>query len=157
MKSIILIVVALLVLGGGGYYYMTNMTASQSTPDVEMEKMDAAMEEMDHEMEEEEMTADANYTVTDAPSVAEFVYTKDGYSPKTVTIKAGETISFINKSEIETQPSFGEHMNHAAYPDKKVHPSLKMGESDKITFPEAGTFEFHNHHNEDHKGTVVVE
>lgn len=152
MKSLILIVLALLVLGGGGYYYMNNMAAPAASDDTEMEQMDESMQAMEEAMNE---TVDTE-AVT-ATAAAEVMYTEDGYTPKSVTIKAGESVKFSNQIEMETQVGFGEHLSHDEYPDMKTHPTLKMGESDVMTFPKAGTYSYHNHHKEEDKGTVIVQ
>jgi plastocyanin len=85
------------------------------------------------------------------------VYTDAGYTPDSITIKAGDMISFENNSKNELMVTFGEHDDHDTAPDKKTHPSVKPGETTMVTFPEAGTFNYHNHHDDEQEGSVVVE
>jgi plastocyanin len=89
-----------------------------------------------------------------APTVT---YTDAGYAPGSVTIKAGTAVKFVNNAGGEMHTAFGEHASHDEYPDLIAHESMSVGQSDSITFPLTGSFEYHNHHNEEHVGTVIVE
>lgn len=93
------------------------------------------------------------------PQVATYsvAYSDSGYAQKELTIKAGDSVTFTNNSTRVLMTAFGEHATHDEYPDKKAHPTLEIGMSDTITFPVAGTFDYHNHHAEDDTGTIVVE
>ena len=84
-------------------------------------------------------------------------YSDEGYAPASITIKASESVLFVSSAETQMQPSFGEHTDHDSYPDKKEHHAVEKGGSDSIMFPEAGTFQYHNHFEEEHIGTVVVQ
>ena len=123
----------------GGYMFLQKSTtivqpALVKTPEV----VPAVVEVPAHKM----------YTVT---------YTDTGYTPKEITIKAGDMVTFDNQSKSEMMTAFGEHASHDEYPDKKAHPSVKVGEKTTISFPNDGTFKYHNHHAEENEGSVVVQ
>ena len=134
-----IVVIVVVVFGG---YMLMNRDAVEDTN---------SMQEMENEMNQ------AGGSEETAPDVV--LYGDAGFAPKTVTIRTGETVEFMNGSKQDLHVSFGEHLDHDAYPDKKTHPNLpKNGAfTDIITFPTAGTYEYHNHHNEEHTGVVVVE
>ena len=123
----------------GGYVYLQKTTVMvQPAQNKNPEVVPAIVEMPAHKM----------YTVA---------YTDAGYTPKEITIKAGDMVVFDNQSKNEMMTAFGEHASHDEYPDKKAHPSVKAGEKTTITFPNAGTFAYHNHHAEENEGSVTVQ
>ena len=101
------------------------------------------------------------YNMSAAPSVVSnkntISYTEEGFQPGLIAIKFGESVTFTNYSNQPLLIGFGEHMNHAAYPDKKTHPTLGSGQSDTITFPSMGEFDYHNHFVDEDRGKVIVQ
>lgn len=97
--------------------------------------------------------------VVEAPAHKMYMvtYTDAGYTPKEITIKAGDMVVFDNQSKSEMMTAFGEHASHDEYPDKKAHLSVETGLQTTITFPNVGTFPYHNHHAEENEGSVVVQ
>lgn len=93
-------------------------------------------------------------------------FTKDGYSPKEVTIKKGDTVIFVNEDSKETWPASAVHPTHSVYPIKTESDclgsafdacrGLKTGESWSFTFTEIGTWRYHDHLNASKTGSVIV-
>ena len=83
-------------------------------------------------------------------------YTNKGFEPKELTIKAGDMVTFKDNSSHELMTAFGEHASHDEYPDGEAHPTIGKGESETITFPKTGTFDYHNHHLEEDEGSIIV-
>jgi plastocyanin len=115
----------------------------------------------DHEKEVSQVTKKSDTTKNPAPVIPSGVvhqvsYTDDGFANK-LTIKANDQVVFTNNSSEALLVTFGEHGNHAEYPDGKDHPMIAKGMTDTITFPKAGTYEFHNHYLDEHTGEIVVE
>lgn len=79
-----------------------------------------------------------------------------GYSPKDITIKPGESVTWTNSdSAVHT-------VNSAIHPTHQVYPPLNLGNlapgtSKSLTFPEAGTYKYHDHLNPTLFGSVTVE
>ncbi len=88
-----------------------------------------------------------------------------GFSPQTLTITIGKTVTFVNKDSIEHWPASGIHPTHALYPESggcigskfDACKGLVPGETFKFTFNENGSWSYHDHLNPSTKGTIVVE
>lgn len=82
--------------------------------------------------------------------------TSNSFSPKTVTIKIGETVSWTNNDSVNHT------VNSAVHPTHQVYPLLNLGliqpgSQKSLTFPTAGTYQYHDHLNPSLTGTVVVQ
>lgn len=98
-------------------------------------------------------------------------YTNAGYSPNTITIKAGETVNFRNNSSQSMWTASDVHPTHTVYggtslgahcPDitKTAFDTcagIQPGNSWRFTFTKKGTWKYHNHLVPSNTGTVVVE
>ena len=78
-----------------------------------------------------------------------------GFSPESITIKKGGTVSWINAS------SKSGTVNSASHPNHNLHRFLNLGEfpsgsSFEAIFEKEGTYSYHNHLNPQQQGTVVV-
>lgn len=105
--------------------------------------------------------------------IAEFVtYTDDGFSPASITVQVGDTVRFTNNSAGGMWVAVDEHPTHTEYdgtstrehcadgvPTSDVFDQCtrnQSGESWDYRFMKAGTFEYHNHAQASHGGTVTV-
>ena len=104
----------------------------------------------------------------DTSMTAQVVLTADGFSPKTVTIKKGGTITFVNESGSEMWVASAQHPTHTVYAgttlqehcDDTVDVSFdqcKVGNTYSFALDKVGSWKFHNHVNSSRFGTVVVE
>jgi len=105
-----------------------------------------------------------------APSgvvTATITYTDDGYAPHEVTVKAGESVRWVNESNMEMWPASAVHPTHSIYPEKddtnclgSSFDSCKRippGESWEFTFTETGDWKFHDHVRSSRTGIVHVQ
>jgi plastocyanin len=88
-----------------------------------------------------------NFTVTYGPN---------GFEPQNLTIKAGDTVIWINQGEAKMDVASSPHPAHTDYP------ALNFGlantnESKSLSFPKPGTYKYHNHLNAGHYGLITVE
>lgn len=107
-----------------------------------------------------ETQSQAVATITPTPTIFTLkeitvTLTNSGFSPKTITIKKGEGIIWLNKSGVKAT------INSADHPTHKKFPEMNLGEFDNdqtIThvFTKAGTYEYHNHYSPQETGVVVV-
>ncbi len=153
---IAIIVIALVVVGG---YFLISSRATAPTTE------DTGALSVETPQSEEEPVGDNEYA-------ALITYTDGGFSPKTTTIKVGETVRFVNNSAGALWVGADEHPTHTQYDGTAtsehcvngaaVGGSFDMcrrsvpGEFWEYTFTKAGTFDFHNHAQAAHGGTVVV-
>ncbi len=90
--------------------------------------------------------------------------TSSGFSPRQITITAGETIQFVNMDTNPHWPASAMHPTHNAYPEPggcigskfdACH-ALSPGETFSFTFNQKGTWNYHDHLNPAVFGTVIV-
>lgn len=95
-------------------------------------------------------------------------YSASGYSPASLTIKAGESVTFVNDGESAMWTASDDHPTHTQYAntDRKEHcpdpnglafDQCGVSEEFVFTFTKVGSFKYHNHRKAEHGGTVVVE
>ncbi|MCJ7479138.1 MAG: cell wall-binding repeat-containing protein [Candidatus Nanohaloarchaeota archaeon QJJ-7] len=126
--------------------------------DVEEEEPGESGEEEEEGAEEEEEETEEENVVT---------YSSEGFSPKTVTIEEGETVTWESQGP-SMWVAVDQHPTHTQYDGTNVDQHCDDGESDtfdscqsrqtySFEFEKTGTWDYHNHLSASHKGTVVVE
>jgi plastocyanin len=96
-------------------------------------------------------------------------YTADGFSPKGVTIQAGQKVTFVNDTQGNMWVASDEHPTHTEFDgtDRATHCSgtytgptpfdqCQPGSSYTFVFAKAGSYTFHNHSAAQYEGTVTV-
>jgi len=93
-------------------------------------------------------------------------YTNNGFEPKTITIKKGDTVRFVNEGGLGMWVASDIHPTHSIYPEKSDSDCLgsafdQCSASGKdtfyeFTFDEVGSWKFHNHVRANHTGTIIV-
>ena len=85
--------------------------------------------------------------------------TETGFLPQKLTIRAGDTVTFINKSSFSIWPAAGPHPTHAICPGFDALAGVAPNGSYAHTFTEATTCPFHDHlHAADgrYRGEIIV-
>ncbi len=97
---------------------------------------------------------------TDTQPATETSYTvdlsNDDFSPKNLSIKKGETVTWVNMSDKKATVDSDPHPAHTKYPPLNLG-AFAPGEKLSLTFNEVGTFTYHDHFNPKHTGTIIVE
>lgn len=93
---------------------------------------------------------------------AEVNYSNDGFTPKTVTVQRGESVSFINNREQRPMwVASDDHPTHEKLPKFDAGKALgrfpKPGEDWSFTFKKPGTWTYHDHADPSKTGTIIVE
>ncbi|MBI2134354.1 hypothetical protein HYU09_00040 [Candidatus Woesearchaeota archaeon] len=91
--------------------------------------------------------------------------TESGFNPSTLTINAGETVTWINKMAIPSWPASAVHPTHQVYPEPggclgskfDACRNLRQGESYSFTFNQIGAWRYHDHSDPGNTGTVIVQ
>lgn len=122
-----------------------------------------------------EKAADVAVTVEDKGKADKKEYTIEmtstGFSPKELTIKQGETVTWVNKDTIQHWPASAKHPTHEVYPGSSITKcktdekasifdacsGIKTGESWSFTFNEKGTWAYHDHIDLKVFGKIIVE
>lgn len=106
----------------------------------------------------------------DTPLTIETVtvtYTDQGFAPKTVNVKVGTKITFVDEASKNMWVATNEHPSHMGYagtarqdhcPDTAgtAFDQCATGSSYSFTFNKVGTWEYHNHTSASDEGKVVV-
>lgn len=147
---IVAAVVALLLVAGAGYAFKhqikTLLMGQQQTP---VETSTPAPTSA--------VPASTESGVTEKVAVVEVDYTATGFSPKTVTVKKGTTVKFVNQSGSPMDVASNPHPVHTDYPGFDQYKSDARGKDEyDFTFDKVGTWGYHNHLNSSDTGTVIV-
>jgi len=85
------------------------------------------------------------------------VYNNEGFSPKNITIKTGESIKFINLSDRKMWVASNDHPTHDIYPEFDQKDIVLRGGEYIFKFEKKGKWGFHNHLYSEHEGIIIVE
>ncbi len=143
MKAGIITVIVITLLGVGGFVLMNRNDDTPSTPT---------------------STSDTTTTTTPAEtntepekeSAAELTYTNDGFTPATLTLKAGTKVKITNESASTLQFYSDPHPTHSEPSDLNLG-TINRGESKTFTVTRTGTHGYHNHLNPGDTGTIIVQ
>jgi len=97
----------------------------------------------------------STHTIKPLPKEVTVTVTKNGFSPKEVTIEVGSAVRWTNKSgEPQT-------VNSDNYPTNQLHKELNFGEfannsSVVYTFTKPGTYGYHNQFHHKQTGEIIV-
>jgi len=83
--------------------------------------------------------------------------TNEGYEPADITIKAGDTVMFMNESDSFHWPASDVHPTHSIYSDFDPREPVAPGDTWSFTFERPGSWRFHDHIRANLVGTIVVE
>jgi len=110
-------------------------------------------------------------SVPTTPSGNVIEITSSGFSPETITIGVGETVTWINKKSGISRPATDIHPTHFIYPGSDIKKCgtveaesifdacriLAQEETYEFTFNEEGSWRYHDHLNPRTRGTIIVE
>lgn len=151
--SYIVIGIVLIVVVVGGVFILKSNNSSQVPSLGEEENMVPPIEEQPQS----------------SPMV---VYGDEGYSPKELTIKKVEIVTFKNESSQLMWTASAVHPNHTMYPGTDIKncgsammmdtmfdscTGVSAGETWKFQFNETGSWGYHNHVRPNHWGKIIVE
>jgi plastocyanin len=137
MKNAAIVIVILAVLGGGAVLISNNSgnssQAGRSTPS--------------------NTTTTGNTDQNPATTIA---YSNNGFSPGTLTVKAGTAVTIKNTSSGPLQFDSDPHPEHTDDPEINLG-TIEPGGSMTLTPTVKGSHGYHNHLNPGDTGTLVVE
>ncbi len=156
-KWLVIIVVAVIILAGAILIFGKNRGNNSGEPVVGVEMPVPGAEGV------EEMIVN-----TEGRRVT---YTDAGFSPNPLTVKKGETVTFVNESASPFWPASAMHPTHKVYPGSDIGKcgtaeafkifdacrGVPVGESWSFTFNEVGSWNYHDHLNTKNFGKIIVE
>ncbi|MDO8633471.1 MAG: hypothetical protein Q7K38_02930 [Candidatus Wildermuthbacteria bacterium] len=104
-------------------------------------------------------------------SVNSVMYTNSGYASQAYSVKAGDTVTWINQSTNPMWPATAVHPTHEVYPGSGIAKCqtteaatifdackpIAPGEEWSFSFTEKGSWGYHDHLSPNHRGTITVE
>jgi plastocyanin len=99
-------------------------------------------------------TPSSSSNTTATPST--ITYSSDGFSPATLTVKSGATVTIKNTSDEDLQFESNPHPAHTDDTDLNVG-LVAAGQTKTFTVTKTGTFGYHNHLDPSDTGHIVVE
>lgn len=139
--KIILVLIVLAIVGGGAYAAFHK----DGPPSTDTAATNPA-----------EPQASPTPSDTSAPAAATITFTDDGFSPAVTTVKAGDTVQVVNKSNQELDFDSDPHPTHTDEPELNIG-SIEPGKSGTFTVTQRGHWGFHDHLNPSLHGNLVVE
>jgi plastocyanin len=88
--------------------------------------------------------------------------------PRSLTIKQGDSVTFINKGSVDHWIASNPHVTHDLYPNSHIEKcgngelifdscgTISKGESFTFTFNELGTWNYHDHKRASIQGKIIV-
>lgn len=151
-KNALIAVAVIIVLAVAGWYVLKPQKMSAPQPPQEVTAIPTPSPAaspapiIEEGMMEEEKKMEKNTIIINS----------SGFAPKNVTVKVGESVTWMNNdSENHT-------VNSSPHPTHTDNPFLNVGlirpdEKKSLTFDKAGTYKYHDHLNPSLFGSVTVE
>ncbi len=91
--------------------------------------------------------------------------TASGFEPRSLTVKVGEAVTWVNEDASPRRPASNAHPTHNIYPEgggcqgSKVDAcvNLNTGDSWSFTFNRVGAWNYHDHITPSFTGTIIVQ
>lgn len=156
-KFIIIVILAIIILGG--YFSLRDKKVVSSLGETPTSKIP----------EQNNSAPKTDNTPLSKKNIIN--YTDTGYSPNTINIKLGATVTWKNNSSSGMWTASGMHPSHTAYSGTSLEQhcpdtantafdactSILPGDSWNFTFNKIGVWKYHNHVRPSDFGTVIVE
>lgn len=92
-----------------------------------------------------------------APNGSYYVYyTTSGFSPNVLTIKQGETVIFVNKTDTAMRVMSNDHPDHLKYSELNMSKTVGIGGQYPLSFLKVGVWGYHNETALYYAGTIIV-
>ena len=154
-------IVVLLIIIAGGWYLMYGKAPSQDTAAAAENAVDSSMP-----------VPSTDTSINPASKDVTITYTDQGFTPQSVTIPQGATVTFINQSSHGMWVASAPHPAHTGYDgtSRSTHcvagytgaapfdecKNDATGVSWAFTFDKVGTWKYHNHSVDQDFGSITV-
>ncbi len=155
-KTIGIIAIVIIIIGGG-WYLLSRAPADTSSNTTGQTPGTAGT------------ASTTTTTTTTTTSGVTIAYTDQGFSPKSVTVPLGTTVTFVNQTSGPMQVASALHPTHVVYDNttRSAHCAVgyagplpfdqcTSGAGYSFIFTKAGTHGYHDHVDASHFGNVIV-
>lgn len=178
LYTALMIILAMLV-AGGVYYILSNREYTEDVP-VEESSFEINQNNIETEIppQNSENNLDSGITFGDDPAPAPepekpktqvsasalssqsepetIIYSGSGFSPKTLNIKSGTQVTFVNESEQSMWVASSPFPSHSNYPSFNEGRAVGKGGMYTFIFTQTGAFNYQNDKNPTFTGTIIV-
>ncbi len=154
MKTLGIIIVIVVILGLGWYFYSSQYSSpepmQQNAPASSAPApASAGAPSANPSASQDGASPDSKETVVEI--------TASGFSPSSLTLKAGDAVRFVNKDTKNHWPASAVHPTHQCYPGFDALQAVAPGASYLFTFNVAKTCGLHDHLNPSLRGSITVQ
>jgi plastocyanin len=151
MTKLLLVIAAIVIVGGGALVltHDTNTTSTKTTSNTSPASTSKPKQSIP------EQTNPAKNT-SDQKAAATIVYDGKGFSPSSLTVKAGTAVGIKNTSNQALQFDSDPHPAHTDDTDLNAN-FVSPGETKTITVVKTGTFGYHNHLIPSQTGSITIQ
>jgi|GEM_PF-236200 len=172
---VIVILIALGVLGVGWFLFMNDpITPATVDQNVTIEQPTTNNENNSNSTTTGtgagvgvDVNVGAGAGVSTAPMIATVTYSASGYSPSSVTVKKGGTVTFVDQGTGKMWTASASHPTHTVYAGTTLaehcgdatdtsFDQCKNSSQYSFSFDKTGTWRYHNHSQSSHYGSVTV-
>ncbi len=150
-KIIIVGIVVIVIVALGWFFFSTNQTKTEETAATTQNEVPTATSSADTSSENTESQASG--------SGSTITYTDSGFSPASLTVKSGESITWVNDSSSSVQVGSAIHPTHTVNQEitnNQFYVELAPGESAKVQLTKTGEWGYHDHLRPSMTGTITV-
>lgn len=147
-KNVVIATVVIVVLVLAGWYFMSSKKYSTPQAPVTVSQTPAPAA-----VESPTSSATNGAVVKEDKNAVQI--SSSGFLPKSITIKVGETVTWMNSDSINHTVNSAVHPTHLVYPPLNLG-TVKPGAKVSLEFSKAGTYQYHDHLNPSLTGSVTV-
>lgn len=149
MNKTFITVLILIIIIFGGYFLLKNPEAEAPTTETPTAPTS---------------TENTNNSISPVSKNDVVTYTSAGYSPSTLSVQVGETVTFKNESLLAMWTASASHPTHKVYPTTggclgstfDACKGIQPGDSWSFKFDIAGNWKYHDHLKPSFFGTIIV-
>ena len=146
-KNVVIALVVIIVLALAGWYLLKPQGQSGSQAPSEVTSTPVPSQSPTSSATDGAMIVKDENLVTISAS---------GFTPKSITIKAGESVTWTNNDSEKHTVNSSPHPTHTDYQPLNLG-VIQPGQQKSLTFDKAGTYKYHDHLNPSLFGSVTVE
>lgn len=132
-------VLAIIIVLSGGFLLLNNKATSVPAQNTQTTQKQTPSQQKALQTKQEDITV-----------------TSTGFTPQTITVKAGTKVVWTNKSGGPVTVNSDVHPTHLLWPFLNLG-KFDDGSSVSVVFETAGTYTYHNHLNASQTGKVIVQ
>lgn len=154
------LIIGVVVLAIAGYFFFQSRNVVAPTQDESVSGISTSTNEVSTKTQSTKTTSTTK-SATSLPTMTKegyylVSYTDKGFVPKTLEIKAGKSVRFVNNAS-KAMRIFADDKTSSLYNEMNQSKTVGRGGIYDFTFVSAGTWAYHNENNPVDKGVVVVQ